>query len=54
MLRHSDKDRHNNESNKIVIKPDKILALTEVTVYQRDAVKKQLRKLAYGLRGFSI
>lgn len=39
---------------KIVIKPDKIFALTEVIVYQRDAVKKQSKKLVFGLRGFSI
>lgn len=39
---------------KIVIKPDKIFALIEVTVYQRDAVKKQSKKLVFGLRGFSI
>lgn len=37
-----------------MIKPDKIFALTEVTVYQRDAVKKQSKKLVFGLRGFSI
>lgn len=39
---------------KIVIKPDKIFALIEVTVYQRDAVIKQSKKLVFGLRGFSI
>ena len=39
---------------KIVIKPDKIFALIKVTVYQRDAVKKQSKKLVFGLRGFSI
>lgn len=39
---------------KIVIKPDKIFALIEVTVYQRDAVTKQSKKLVFGLRGFSI
>lgn len=32
-------DRHNNDSNKIVIKPDKIFSLTGITVYQRDGVK---------------
>lgn len=39
---------------KIVIKPDKIFALIEVTVYQKDAVTKQSKKLVFGLRGFSI
>lgn len=39
---------------KIVIKPDKIFALTEVIVYQRDTVKKQSKKLVFGLRCFSI
>lgn len=39
---------------KIVIKPDKIFALIKVTAYQRDAVKKQSKKLIFGLRGFSI
>lgn len=38
----------------IVIKPDKIFALIKVTVYQRDAVKKQSKKLIFGLREFSI
>lgn len=36
----------------IVIKPDKIFALIKVTVYQRDAVKKQSKKLIFGLREF--
>lgn len=37
-----------------MIKPDKIFALIKVTAYQRDAVKKQSKKLIFGLRGFSI
>lgn len=39
MLGLSAKDRHSNETNKIVIKPGKIFPFTEVLVHQRDTVK---------------
>ena len=38
-VKHSGKDRHNNERNKVVIKPLKIFSFTKVTVYQGDTVK---------------
>lgn len=39
MFGHGAKGRHSNESTETVIKPDKILSFTEVTVYQRYTVK---------------